>query len=70
MVTLVPPSRKAVVVSGSLASWKLAKVWVDSVVVHSVHFTFMSEQAGIGRKAKAPAVFVLGSMLARVRLQV
>lgn len=70
MVTLVPSSWKAVVVPGSLASWEFAKVWVDSVVVHSVHFTFMSEQAGVGRKAKAPAVLVLGSVLARVGLQV
>ena len=53
----------------SLASWEFAKVWVDSMVVHSVHFTFMSEQAGIGRKAKAPAVLVLGSMFACVGLQ-
>lgn len=70
VITLVPSSWKAVVMASSLASREFAEVWVDSVVVHSVHLTFMTEQTRIGRKAKAPAVLILGSMFARIGLQV
>jgi len=70
VIALIPSTWKAVVVVGSLTSREFAKIWIDPVVVHSVHFTLMSKQAGIGRETEAPAVVVLGYMLAGIRLQV
>lgn len=48
MVTLIPSAWKAIVVTGTFTSREFAEVRVDSMIVQSMHFALVSEQAGIG----------------------
>lgn len=68
VVTLVPAAWKAIIAAGPLAALELAEIWVHPVVVHSVHFTFMSEQASIRRESQVPAIFISVSITACVGL--
>ena len=56
MVTLVPFSRKSISLSGSVTLCKLAKVRVQSMVVHSVGLSLVAKQTSIGRKPGLLAV--------------
>lgn len=51
VVTLIPSTWKAIIATSTLTAGVHAKVWVDSVVVESMHLTLMSEQAGIRRES-------------------
>lgn len=52
MVKKVPAAGKSISRNGSLASWVETKVWVVSVAVESMGFTFMTEEASVGRKVQ------------------
>jgi len=70
MVTLIPSPRKTVVRTSAFTVRELAKIRVHSVVVHSMSFPLVAEQAGVGRELQVFALAHSGSKFALVGLQV
>lgn len=50
MVKEIPAAGKSISRNGSFATFKKAQMWVVSVSMESMRFTFVTEKASIGRE--------------------